>query len=63
VLSCIVSAALISLSRIYLGAHFALDVLGGVTLGLLSVSFTIFVFNIFLEERHLPRRKRLDKSI
>lgn len=54
---------LISISRIYLGAHYALDVLGGIALGLLSVSLTVLAFNIFLEEKRISRRKRLEKSI
>lgn len=58
ILFCIVAASLISFSRLYLGAHFALDVLAGISLGLLSVSFTALVFNIFLDERSLLRRRR-----
>jgi undecaprenyl-diphosphatase len=54
---CIATPALIAFSRIYLVAHFALDVLAGVSLGLLSVSLTVLVFNIFLSEREWWRRR------
>ncbi len=57
VLGSVLAVALICLSRLYLGAHWALDVLGGVALGLLTVSFTVLVFNVFLEERRFDREK------
>jgi membrane-associated phospholipid phosphatase len=47
----------ISLSRLYLGAHLTLDILGGIALGLLSVSFVVLFFSIFLGERGLRRRR------
>lgn len=43
--------ALICFTRIYLGAHWSLDILGGVALGLLSVSFSVLMFNLFVENR------------
>lgn len=55
---CIFSATLVSFSRLYLAAHFALDVLAGIALGLLSVSFTALIFNVFLEERGFRGRMR-----
>lgn len=51
VLGSIFGTALICFSRLYLGAHWALDILAGMALGLLAVSFTVLVFNIFIEHR------------
>lgn len=59
VLSCIFGGGLISFSRIYLGAHWSLDILAGVALGFLSVSFVALVFNVFLEERGFWKRKHI----
>jgi len=59
VLGCAAAAALICFSRVYLGVHFALDVLAGIALGLISVSFTALIFNLFLREKEwrLTRKK------
>lgn len=54
---CVAAIILISFSRIYLVAHFALDVLAGIFLGLLVVSITILIFNVFLSEREWWRRR------
>lgn len=59
ILGSVVGAFLICLSRLYLGAHWTLDILAGIALGLLSVSFTILMFNVFLEENR-SLRKRLN---
>ena len=50
-LGSIVAALLVAISRIYLGAHWTLDTLAGVSLGVLCVSFTVLMFNIFLSKR------------
>ena len=57
VLGSFVAVALLGLSRLYLGAHWALDVLGGISLGLLCVSVTVIVFNVFFEHRRSDRQK------
>lgn len=58
VLSSVFAATLICFSRLYLGAHWTLDILAGIALGLLSVSFTVLLFNIFIENRR-PLRNRI----
>ena len=57
ILGSIVGAALVCFSRLYLGAHWALDILAGVALGLLSVSFTILMFNVFISDWRSLRNK------
>lgn len=57
---CFLGTFLVALSRLYLGAHWALDVMAGISLGLMSVSFTVLIFNlIFGESRSLRRRINL----
>ncbi|MFZ2484806.1 MAG: phosphatase PAP2 family protein [Minisyncoccia bacterium] len=55
----ILGVIIVSFSRLYLGAHWTLDILGGVALGLLSVSFTVLIFNIFVENKR-PLRSRIN---
>lgn len=47
---------LTALSRLYLGAHWTLDIMAGIALGLLTVSFTVLLFNIFLGENRSMRK-------
>jgi len=60
---CVLGAATICFSRIYLGAHWSLDILAGIALGLLSVSFVALIFNIFLEEKDSLRKFRKQKFV
>ncbi|MDO8565301.1 MAG: phosphatase PAP2 family protein [bacterium] len=55
----VVGTLLICFSRLYLGAHWTLDILAGIALGLLAVSFTVLMFNVFLSNRR-SLRKRLN---
>lgn len=57
ILGSILGATLICFSRLYLGAHWTLDILAGIALGLLSVSFTILMFNVFIGERRSLRER------
>ena len=52
----ILGAFLVCFSRLYLGAHWALDILAGIALGFLSVSFVILLFNVFLAQRRSWRK-------
>ena len=56
---CILAVALICFTRIYLGAHWTLDILAGTALGLLSVSFTALIFSVFIGDRR-SLRARID---
>lgn len=51
----IAAACLIYFSRLYLGAHLTLDILAGIALGLLSVSFTVLIFSVFIGDRRSLR--------
>ncbi len=52
----VVGTGLICFSRLYLGAHWTLDILAGIALGLLSVSFTVLMFSVFLSDRRSLRK-------
>jgi len=53
----ILGAALVCFSRLYLGAHWTLDILAGIALGFLSVSFTVLVLSIFIGDRSSLRAR------
>lgn len=53
----ILAVVLISLSRLYLGAHWALDILGGIALGLLSVSFTVLILGVLMGDKQSLRSR------
>ena len=54
-----VITALVSLSRMYLGLHFPVDVLGGLVIGLLGTSVMAVAEPLWLEVRHISRGVRL----
>ncbi len=55
--------ALIGFSRLTLGVHFVSDVLGGYVLGAAWLSASVAAFEIWREERHLPRTEPLVEGI
>lgn len=57
ILGAILSTGIICFSRLYLGAHWTLDILAGIALGLLSVSFTVLMFNVFFSNKRSLRSK------
>ena len=56
IISSFAGVILVSFSRLYLGAHWALDILAGIALGLMSVSLTVLMFNLLLGENRSIRR-------
>ncbi len=58
VLLSVIGTLLICLSRLYLGAHWALDVLAGIALGFMCVSFTVLLFNFFIAKKSQKTRRK-----
>lgn len=57
-LACTIGAAMVCFSRLYLGAHWALDILGGISLGFLCVSFSVLLSGFFIMRRNRHERFR-----
>ena len=54
---------LMGISRIYLGVHYASDVLGGILVGLIAGSAAVFIISRFpakFYEKELFKRKKVD---
>ena len=58
-LALLIITALVSLSRMYLGLHFPVDVLGGLIIGLLGTTVMAVAEPLWLEVRHISRGVRL----
>lgn len=54
---------LIGFSRLTLGVHYVSDVLGGYVLGAAWLSASVAAFEIWREERHLPRTAPLTEGV
>ncbi len=56
----VLAIVFVSLSRLYLGVHWFSDVLGGITLGVFFVSFSVLLSEYGAEHIRRLRHKRLD---
>lgn len=56
IIGSILGTSLVCFSRLYLGAHWTLDILAGIALGVLSVSFAVLMFNLFFGHRRSIRK-------
>lgn len=55
VLGSFLGVFLAAFSRLYLGAHWTLDIIAGVALGLLAVSFSVLLFNLVFGDKRSVR--------
>ena len=55
-------AAMVGFSRVYIGVHFPLDVVGGAVLGILCAGLVVWIINA-VDKKAVLSRKKADKKI